>query len=199
MESSEVILMEVIKDLVMQYQKNPTPELFERILKRVDNLVLKTVNIARSLCPHLLAEDPDDLYQTAIMGLYPAITTTKEDEDPYYVVARLIAYMKCELKKGYPYKVLAPGFLEEQEEFTSDDDIFKNLNYENLLEILNKFVEENLVSSDELDFIKMRYMQDMSCEEISKVSGISTGTVREKIEKAILRIQHQIRIRNLWD
>lgn len=93
--------LEVLKIRILEYQKEQTTAKFEEILLLTDNLVLYFVHKYRRWYSHLRIVPIEDLYQTAIIGLYYAITTSPSTEHPDRLPARIGSYIISKLNQMY--------------------------------------------------------------------------------------------------
>lgn len=197
---SDKIFKEVIQELALQYRNSASTELFERILVRVDNLVLSVVHKCLSIYPHLLLEDLDDVYNVALIGLHNGLLKVKETETIDQTIARLIAYIKCAIKVEFPYKPLPEAYIRTQNQVDltdPGDSVFSELEYEFIQEALQHLVDEDILTQKELDLVNLRYRDDLSCGLIAKHLETTEGTVRKHVQDALLRIQQQFRFRGI--
>ena len=91
---------EVLPKLVKEYQETGSKKAFEGILKRVDNLIISSLNKYDRYFPYLQRVDFDSKYQTALVGLGKALVSTRPEEDGGKITARILAYIKSELKQS---------------------------------------------------------------------------------------------------
>lgn len=195
----EQVSKEVLKDLVLQYQQDQSPETFGRILEKVDKLILYEIHRLRRKCPHLRQEDTQDLYQTAIVGLYTAISYVTEQDSPDIVLAKLVVYLKAEIKKNFPQANVTFETLKAAEVVEAKDTLFHNLQYNEILEILKQLVISGIVTQKELDLIRMRFAEGLTYRKIAEKNGLYESTVRLKIQKILDRIRHQLRVKGIKD
>jgi len=196
---SDKIFKGVLKELVLEYQEKLDPQLFERILSRVDNLVLSVVHGCRKVCPHLMDEDAEDIYQTALIGLNNGLLKVKLEESSDLMIARMIAYMKCAIRVEFPYKPMPEEFILSQKSVEVDNSAFLELENEFIQESLEQLVKEEILTQKELNLVLLRYKREFSCEKISKLFDMPEGTVRKYIQDALLRIRHQFRVRGILE
>ena len=197
METAEDILKGIVKDLALEYKRTSDPEVFEKILYRIDLLVLKVVNMSRSICPHLSKEDPEDIYRTAIIGLYKGLKTVKEEESSGITFARLIAYMRSAISSEFPYKVLPELYINSQKDLIEEKSVHENLEFELIKETIENLVIEGVISKFEKDLIFCRYLEEYNCEDLASMFGFSVSKIRKQIDDTLLVIRHQLRIRGI--
>jgi DNA-directed RNA polymerase specialized sigma24 family protein len=196
---SDNVFKQVIHDKILDFQATEDKDIFEHILIRVDNLVMHTVHLCRTKCPHLLGEDLDALYQTALLGLYKAIKSYPSFEDPDRVLARLSAYMRQEIRSSFPYRVLSDDYIESQDQFVSEETVYADLDFQMLEEFLSRLVEQEIVSQQELDLIVARYKNEIPCSMLAATHDLSEATVRTKIHDGLTRIRFQLRKRGILE
>lgn len=196
MESDDVMAI-ILKGLILEYQEQPEISLFERILSRVDYLVLKVVNVERYRRPHLLNEDPQDLYSCAITGLYEGMNTVKETEEPGKVFARLIAYMKCAINRDFPYRVFPQEFLENQKEFVAEETVWASLEQSMVFEVVQTMIQEGILAQKDWDLVKLRFAQGLKYKDIANLKELSIGTVQKIVDETLILIRHQLKQRGV--
>jgi hypothetical protein len=190
---SEIVSKQVLKDYILEYQISQDPDKFKQILARVDNLVLSTVHHCIKKCPHLELEDPEAIYQTALVGLYKAVVKVPSWEDPDHVIARLVAYMRQEIRSNFPYRVLPEQYFNSQNQCVPEETVYEDLDYEMILELLGKLVEEEIITRLELDLITTRYRDGIPCSVLASSHDLSEATIRSKINDGLIRIRSQLR------
>lgn len=197
-QNSENVLKGVIKELVLEYRENPDPALFEKILYKVDNLVLKVVNVSRTVCPHLLNEDIDDIYEAAIIGLYNALRTVKKEESSGITYARLIAYMRCSIKKEFPQKSLPDLYLSSQIKSQMGRPVeHLELEFEFISEILQDLVAKEVIAQQDLDLVLDRYLQGADCKDLAIKYQCSVSKIRKQLKDILQIVRHQLRMRGI--
>ena len=197
METCEDVLKGVVKELALEYKETSDPKVFEKILYRVDLLVLKVVNVSIAICPHLVKEDPEDIYKVAILGLYKGLKTVKNEESSGITFARLIAYMRSAITSGFPYKPLPELYINSQKALIEERPVYENLEFQLIKETIESLVENGVISKLEKDLVFHRYLYEYNCEELASMFGFSVSKVRKQIDDTLLVIRHQLRIRGI--
>jgi hypothetical protein len=184
---------EVLKGLILQYKQSKDSEVFEQILSRVDKLIEYEVFLLRQKCPHLRREDKQDLYQTAILGLYTAINYVNEEDSPSIVPAKLVVYMKAEIKKTYPNAIITCGSPEDLE--VPEKGAFDEVEYNEIREVLDGLVNRGIIEKRDLDFLEMKFSLELTLKEISKLSSphVTEECVRRRIQKTLNKIRYEFR------
>ena len=196
---SETVSKEVLRKYILEYQITQDPELFKKILYRTDDLVLYVVHRCLNRCPHLKMEDPDSVYQTGLVGLYKGVVKVLEHESPDKVIARLIAYMKCEIKSNFPYKVLPETYALNLKKYELGESVYSDLEFEFVDEFLTGLVEKKMVTQLELDLVRLRYRDEISCTNLAAKFQISEATVRVRISNALGRIRRQLKLAGIME
>ena len=87
----------VLKELSLEYQKKMSTNIAEKILRRVDLLVIRTIKKQLNQHPELMIVDAEELYQTAVAGALRGASTVKTKDQPVSIPARFISYIKLEI------------------------------------------------------------------------------------------------------
>ncbi|MHA1288431.1 MAG: hypothetical protein ACTSPB_13590 [Candidatus Thorarchaeota archaeon] len=184
----------VLKELALKYQEDRDGETFERILCRVDNLLLYVVHTLRRKWSQLQLEDIRDLYQTATIGLYNALLTVRIEETPDKVIARIIAYVKSEIRKGFPRPTISSrcGI----ESFSSLP-VYHQLECECLREVFQSLIDQEIVSDEDFNFLRLRYVYGLPFADIARTTPLHMETVKRRVYDVTNRIRHQLRLRGI--
>lgn len=184
---------EVLKDLILQYKQSKDNRVFEQILSRVDKLIEYEVFLLRQKCPHLRREDKQDLYQTAILGLYTAINYVNVIDPPEIVLAKLVVYMKGEIKKTYLRGIITCGSPENLG-FSENAD-FNEIEYNEIMEVLKGLVDRGVIEKRDLDFLEMKFSLELTLKEISQLSDphVTEECIRKRIQKTLNKIRYEFR------
>jgi RNA polymerase sigma factor (sigma-70 family) len=209
---------EMLSQLVTEYQPTRSPIVFEKILIRVDKLLLKTLHMMIKSRPYLTTVGVEDLYQTEILGLYKALDTALPTEDGGHIVARIIAYARAEVSKAYPYrkygKIKLFSEIEDEERqiyctgqiFNSkqkkwfdgvpDDRIENNAEFSFLLDRLSELVQNGKLTYKNLNLLKKHYFDGMTTKEIAKEKGCSRQNIEKQLNKLLLIVKNHIKTKN---
>lgn len=195
---------DILKELVLEYQQTQNPVLFERILKRVDKLLLRTIHSVVRNKPYLAKIELRDLYHTSIIGLSRAIKTTKLDEESKKVVARVVAYVKATIYVEFPLNSFNQffNFVELPEDGASygigvkekkaEEDVYLGAELGLLRSVYKDMVMEGLLSDKDLLLLYKRFVEGKFYEDIGKEVGCSFEKVRMDIKKILLCIHDWI-------
>lgn len=91
-----------LKRMMFQYRESQDPADFLPILAMVDRFLVNTMYMLRSRLFSLIGrEDPQELYQLAIISLYKACNSMREGTADLDMRPRIISYMKEEFKNTF--------------------------------------------------------------------------------------------------
>ena len=110
--------MRVLKEMSLEYQKSLSISLAEKILRRVDLLLIRTIKQQLSQHPELMIVDAEELYQTAVAGALRGASTVKVKDQPRSIPARFISYVKLEIYNHH-LKLIPPV---QMEDFSNTED-----------------------------------------------------------------------------
>lgn len=184
------IATEVLRDLVTGYQHadNETSKsrAFERILARVDRLLIaKAVQMQRQR-RQLDGIDTQDLYQCAVVGLYRALSGVKDQHSGDNIQARIIAYAKEEIRKTYLGK--------KRQMFTVDPDTMVDIHDENVPEFtrvevnelisgINQMLDEKDINRGDFDMLVDNSVNGLSFSEIGRRRHLHYTTVSGRVKR----------------
>lgn len=192
---------DIIRELVTEYQQTHSGVVFSKILKRVDKLLLKTIHIHAKRRPHLLKVDLRDLYHSAIVGLGRAALTAKDNETGNKLIARIIAYVKCELNNNYPlnsikrfctfisFDGVSNFYTPKYREIQTLEAIETNAELSLFRDEYAGMLYHNYISVEDLLIVGMRYGQSMQYKEIAKVINTSEQNARERAIRILKKVQ----------
>jgi len=193
----------VLKDLVFEFKKTQSQDVICKILERIDDLVLSVVVKWAAKHPQYSNIDYQDLYNSAIVGLYKGIDSAKESEPPVKIQARLIAYMKCEMLSAcnkVAGKSSIIGAIDGLEDMViSGETVYHNLEMEFLADRYQKFIDDGVITQTEFDILYLRFALETKIKDIAMKFHHHTDWVRRKIEDSLNRIRVELRRRNLED
>lgn len=190
---------EILAGLFEEYRQNRDGISFAKILKRVDLLLLRTIHRYTAYRPHLEKVSFWDLYQTSVVGLGRAILSGKPTEAPEKTTARIVSYVKGELKKTYPldtrhrfctFKPLGdtlpdykPWTQGQQDSRAVEDGTELSM----LRDKYKQMMSEGLVSEEEFDLFVRRFGWGWSCPKIATDVGCTPENIQWRTNK-VMRI-----------
>jgi DNA-directed RNA polymerase specialized sigma24 family protein len=181
---------EVLRDLVTRYQQavdtDTKKRSFERILARVDRLLIAKAMQMHSQRRQLENIDAQDLYQCAVVGLYRALEGVKDHNTGDNIQARIISYAKEEIRRTYLGK--------KRQMYTVDPSTMVDVYDENVPEFTRVEVNEviagimhmlelNEISRDSFEMLVDNSVNGLSFAEISKRRHLHWTTVSSRVKK----------------
>ena len=191
--------MRVLKDLSLEYQKGLSTELADRILRRVDLLILRTIKKQLGAHPELLKVDAEDLYQSAVAGALRGASTVKHKDKISAIPARFISYIRLEIYNHH-LKLIGPvydaEFMDGEEErwkyrhqlpahlwvmIEVDTDMVKRK--------LRQAVKDNKLTEKEVSLFFDVYVYQHKLLVISERHHINKTSVIKSVSKVLYKIR----------
>ena len=197
---SSTIMNEVLKDLVTQYQRTIDPEVFEKILRRVDRLVYRVAHQLRRIpyYHYLRSENINDLYQTGVVGIYKAILKIPAGENPEKIPAWFVAYIKNEILTSFPRPHSVHLSQLEEVWIPAKEEDLVHENADVCLEgVFKKMLDDKVVTEEEVELLRLNKIRGLSMEAIGAMKGVCRDTIQSRIHRALARIQHRVRMLDL--
>jgi hypothetical protein len=191
---------EVIRVLIDEYQAEPNTVAFSRILERVDELLLWTIHKYVRQRQYLLDVPLLDLYHSAIVGLGRAIKTMLPDEDENQVNARIIAYVRNEIRTNYPLSPEKQDYyfkrldaekacLRIESERDSTESIEMAAQLSMLRDEYAQLISSGYITEDEWVMFVEHYAKEDSFKVIGDRRGKHAMWAKRKIDNIMARIQ----------
>lgn len=186
----------ILVDLVTKYREKRDPVIFSKILEETDKLLLNTVYKCIKKWPYLRRVELQDLYQTAILGLYKAISgvhiykrkiVRKKEDKP---IARIVGYVKAEIKQvysNYNRRVLGSSVLEDKCVF--EESVSKNLEHEDYMRKLNEYVKSGIVTEQDYSILVRHFADEMTYKIIGEQERLSRAAICVRVKKAIAKLR----------
>jgi len=193
---------QILKKLVFEYRRTKDEKTFLKILSRIDNLVVYVVHKYYVRRPQFRNIDLQSFYQSAIVGVYKGINSAKESETGLKLQARLIAYMKAEMRiysTKDREKDIASIALRCKDTHTSEESVYHDLEQEFLRQRYSKFIRGGIITSEEFEILVMRYADSTKVKNIAEYYKHSTNWVRRRIRSSLERIRGYLRRNKLED
>lgn len=183
---------DILRGYVLQYQQTRDPKVYAKILKRMDSLLIKTINVLKRKRHYLRDIELEELYQIGITGLYRAILTSPANEKADAFPARVIAYIDLDTWLAFSYK-------DRPEEATwvlgENDVIYEDNTDINVLEVrdlITQMYTEKLLSYYDIVLLKDRFFEQQSLKVLGHNRGISHEWVRQQIMKIMDKMREYI-------
>jgi len=213
---------QILKELALKFVSSKDPLIFAKIVKRVEKLLLYTIYKARRTKPYLKKVELQDLYQTAVIGLYRALLKVKEDEPGSKLVYKITRYVGNEIAKDnkrtdkitVPYSIAdvafqvhlyftdMPQFQEHisqiENKLVEDAVVYKNLEMEFIRERFSKLLEDEVLSFEEFEMLVMHFVDNKTYKDIAKQFGYSHVTVSKRTNNTLNKLRFEFRRRG-WE
>ncbi|MHA1302500.1 MAG: hypothetical protein ACTSPI_02215 [Candidatus Heimdallarchaeaceae archaeon] len=194
---------QMLKTAALLYVESRDPAVFLRIINKVDRLLKYNIHRLIYVRPYLRSVEFQDLYQTAIIGLYYAVLKTKEEEPGSKLIYNIVRYISNEVIKKYkgrPYDKLSTTSFEQTvaQNLVDTVEVYKDLEIKFNLERIVKLTKEDVISFEELQLLCMRFSQGMTYKNMAIWAGVSRITVTKKVENAVHRLRYEFRRRG-WE
>ena len=174
----------ILKDLVLKHQQTHDPIVFEKILKRVDPLIIRTVNILSKRETYLERIELQELYQIGIIGVYDAVRTSPLKEDPEKFPARVVAYIKSNIRKEFNYRNKEKLWCDSDvsdDVGAEDQEMHTHIEFLDLLDIITHRYIKGLLSKKDIELLKDRFFKQQSLQVLGQARGITREWARRKI------------------
>lgn len=196
---------QVLKRLAFEYRDALGEEralIFRKILRRIDNLVLYQARKFLFVRSQLKDVDLQELYDIAIVGLYKGLESIKEEETGAVLQARLIAYMKSELKQAIRSMGIkrkgVQKVISTRLTVVPEETVWQELESEFLRKRFQKLIVDDVISSEELNLLTMRYVHGIRIKEIAERVGRTPWWVGKAVKDICNRIRWEWR-RQGWE
>lgn len=198
----ELLSHQVLKELVFKFRETRYQSIFCKILTRIDGLIVYVIYKFVAKRPQFRNANFQELYNSAILGLYRGIDTAKEGESGALLQARLIAYMKSEMSNFCNRdneKSNITSLYDLGNTSISEETVYHNLEMEFLRERYQRFIDDGIIDSTDWKLLNMRFVDGMKIKDIAEVMQCHKDTVRRKIKNSLNRIRWELRRRKLED
>jgi len=183
----------IIKDLVVLWKSNSNKNFyFEKILKRIDKLIIYKIGKLKRQYKQLSAVPNQDLYNTAILGIYRALDSVKDKDSGATIQARILSYIKEEIRKIYmPHKkeIITENIEKWENKIESKEPEFTTIEYEELREIVNKLIDNFQLPKEDFDIFIDHYLNRKTYKKIAEELKVHHTTIANRIKnvKNLLR------------
>lgn len=189
---------QLLKELALEFVETKNPNIFTEIIKKVDRLLLYTIHKARKRRYHLKNVALQDLYHSAIVGLYRALLKVKADEPGSKIITKIVRYVTNEIVKDNKRSKEKSFALSDEDKLVDNTLVYKDLEMEFIRERFWKLIDDDVISLEEFEMIVMRFINDMTLEEIAAQFGNSKDTVSKTIENVLHRMKYEFTKRG-WE
>lgn len=191
----------MLKKLTFEFRETGDNKIFLKILSRIDNLIVFTVNNYIRRRPQYHNKDiGQDFYHSAIIGVYRAIGTAKESESGRKLQARYIAYMKAQIRNfcdnPQEWKIINSVY-GSKDLVVPEETVYRDLETTFLQERFVKLVTDEIITPSELNLIYLKFVEDVKIKTLAEIYGQSAHLIRKQIKSIVKRIRINLCTRNL--
>ena len=185
--------------------------IFEQVLRRTDNLLLKTVHKQIRIKPYMQDEEMRDLYHTAIIGLGRAMKTAKK-ETPGKMIARIIAYVRAELLRQFPLKAskkkhkslcnfepTAVSYIPREREKGDIEKIEHSAEMSMFADDCAKMIAKGVVDAAEFGFFVKHFAHEVPYRLLAKEMGCCEEWARWRVNKVMVAVREYFDGYEIWD
>jgi DNA-directed RNA polymerase specialized sigma24 family protein len=180
--------LRILKDLFLEYQKEPNEEIFLKIIERVDKMLAELVGKFSRMyyytesTPQLL----QDMYQAAVHSLEKAIILFKPMAKETSIPIWIFHTVRNELFKTYGVKRFDPvRYLDEHPDCQEKADNDLGLINEDIHRIIKNLIDIGEISEEDLELFNLVYVEKVSISEIFRTHGDKWGKSRVTIQKQV--------------
>jgi hypothetical protein len=191
----------ILKQLTFEFKETGDNKIFLKILSRIDNLIVFTVNNYIRRRPQYYNKNiAQDFYHSAIIGVYRAIGTAKESESGRKLQARYIAYMKAQIRNfcdnPQEWKIINSVY-GSKDLIVPEETVYHDLEVEFLRERFIKLITDDIITPTELNLIYLKFVAGVKMQTLVGIYGKSAHLIRKQIKSIVKRIRTSLCARNL--
>jgi len=192
---------QALKDLALKFDESSDPQVFVRVLLKVDKLLKFQIWQIRRRNPHLCEVDFYDLYQTAVIGLYRALAKVREDEPGGKLIYNIRRYIDNEIVKDYKdpsRSLVCVPFDVVQDELFDTTEVYADLEREFIRDRFEKLIKDGVISQEEFAQVHKHFVEGVSYKDTARRGRHSTGTISKKVRDSLNRLRFEFRRRH-WE
>jgi DNA-directed RNA polymerase specialized sigma subunit len=187
--------LDTVKEFIHKYKTTNDPSYIEDILILVDNLLVSIVFRVKKTYKFLKRVSLQEIYQTAVIGLYEAIDKIHEGNEPAILIpARINSYVIANVKKSYAYLEKGSEAFKDADgqEMAPEWDAPKTCRPPNgsqmVVEDLNSLVACHIITKWDCKLLTDRYIKGMRNDEMAEKREIGTYTVSRRIKLILKKV-----------
>ena len=190
--------LERIRDLALLYQKTRDQETFQRIIERIDNLIIYAILPFYYRYNFIGRPDLQDLYQTGLVGVYKMVEKVREEDEVAFIPLKVITYVRNEIAQSYTLKEKERDAVKKsfcvKENYVSNEDVFKKMESEDIQKVFGNLISNGVISQEDFDLLVDRFVEEMSINEIVRTRkyGKHWSTINKRIQKVLGKIRNVI-------
>lgn len=182
-----------IRNMVSEWKAtndiNEKRRIFNRILTSVDRMLVSTIYRYIRIHKELVGVDQQDLYQTAIIGLYRAINGVKDYDPGRRILTRIVTYVKLEINNAYLNRSSKAQILKSSivEDLKFPEPDFTSFDAEEMWCLVSKLIDNGEIIEDDFKMVIDHVVHGKSYPKIGKAKGLNKNTVGKRI-RATLKV-----------
>lgn len=214
------IQSKVLKELVTEYKlanEEDRKSVFCVILARIDKLIIGRVHKLKRIKRELRNVESQDLYHSAIIGLYRGINSAKDQDSGDRIQARILSYVNEQIRVTYlgkkrRLKTIDPQFISHMEDLNTESMDIKypktmgsgsnlymrifecGIESNELIDKTMELVESGEVSRDDFNLLIEHAIHGKSYSEIGRNRGIRYQTVSKRINRLRSSILEKLKL-----
>jgi len=181
-----------IQELMVAYRQNPVGETFEQLLREADPHLEVCIRVLRSKCPILVIEDPQDLYQCAIIGLVNACKSITVEHDASRVDTRIFLYVKELVYSCYlrPHRNKYKLYKIAKRETYDTAPVWSRLLFADFEQAVRQLITRGVLSYRDYQMFVQHFAYKRTYQDICEEFKLNSFTVRDHI----LQVLHILQI-----
>ena len=188
----------ILRELVTQWQQATTdkPKIFEKILKRIDTLIIHRIKRLKRNKRFARLNDQDiendEIYNTAIVGVYRGLESVAPTDPGRRAQARILSYITEEIRKTFiPHKteIITSTIDKNDDCLMTKEPEFLGIEFEELKDIVNKLINNFTLPNEDWKIFVKHHVDGKTYGQISSDLGVHKSTVANRIRnvKKILK------------
>ena len=189
--------LEILKGIINKYQNSDSEVYLQQILERIDNLILVTIVKERKWRPYLKDVPYKDLYHYGIIGAITGIKSIPKQEEIRYIPARVVAYIKAQLRKSYKHHLREVTNLMDDDEnnpiipvrTAQDHQEQSIIEARDVKHTIDNLYRNGKVSDFDMWIINRRFYDGLKFREIAALLTIPLPTAWHKYSNTLTKIR----------
>jgi hypothetical protein len=179
------------KKLMIMYGQAPTADNFAQLLQEVDDHLVICIRVLRSKCPILVFEDPQDLYQCAIVGLSKACKVMTIEHDAERLDTRIFFYVKEAVYTTYlrihreKHKLHKVAKLEKADVRP----VWADLLFDDFEQTVRRLIKRGVISYRDYQMFVQHFAYKRTYKTLSKEFKLNPFTIRDHILQVLNILQ----------
>ncbi len=166
--------------------------IFKKILISVDKLLIYEVMQCIRRNKRLREINPQELYNTAIVGLCLAIKGVKDQDPGGRILTRIITYVKKEIDKTFlrkSNKILTSNLDSIKDGLSVQSPEFTNIEFEEMANLVNELIKRGEITKEDYEMVVDHAVNGLSYTEIGKRKNLHYITVSKRIKTVLAKLR----------